>query len=96
MKTTNSTVKKGELTKRVAGIITDLNVKDVDWIISEFITQLARDIKTGVRVQIHGLGTFETHPVKARKGRHPGTGEAIDIPAGHRIGFRPCGALKDK
>lgn len=91
----NSTINKGDLTKRVADI-TGLKAKDVDWAISEFITQLARDIKSGLRIQIHGLGTFETHPVKARKGRNPGTGEVIDIPAGHRVRFRPCRALKEK
>lgn len=62
------------------------------------MTQLirARGITSGKRMQIHGLGTFETHPVAARKGRNPGTGEAIAIPAGLRIRFRPSSALKDK
>lgn len=90
-----NTVNKGDLVKLVTDI-TDLKAKDVDWVISEFVCQLARGIKSGARTQIHGLGTFETHPVAARKGRNPNTGETIDIPAGLRIRFRPSTAIKDK
>ncbi len=47
-------------------------------------------------VRLHGFGTFRLRPVAARKGRHPRTGEPIDIPAGWRVMFRPAKALRER
>ncbi len=61
---------------------------DSDGIIAE---QLAQDN----RVQITGFGTFESKHRKARMGRNPRTGEAIQIPASKTPGFRAGKGLKD-
>lgn len=64
----------------------------------------ARTLVTAVRdglvrdglVRLHGFGTFRLRPVAARRGRHPRTGEPIDIPAGWRVMFRPAKALRER
>lgn len=52
-------------------------------------------VRDGV-VRLHGFGTFRLRPVAARRGRHPRTGEPIDIPAGWRVMFRPAKALRER
>ena len=56
---------------------------------------IASALKGGMRVQITGFGTFEAKHRKARMGRNPRTGEAIEIAATTTPGFRPGKGLKD-
>jgi DNA-binding protein HU-beta len=39
--------------------------------------------------------TFEAKSVPAHTGRNPQTGEAIEIPAGHRLSMRPAVGFKE-
>ena len=48
----------------------------------------------GDNVQLIGFGKFEVRLRKARKGRNPKTGEAIDIPAKTVPVFRPGATIK--
>lgn len=52
-------------------------------------------LEGGQRVQITGFGTFEARDRKARTGRNPRTGEAIQIPATRSPSFRAGKGLKD-
>ena len=52
-------------------------------------------LKGDRRVQITGFGTFESKHRKARMGRNPRTGEAIQIQATKTPGFRAGKGLKD-
>lgn len=56
---------------------------------------VSRALKEGTRVQITGFGTFEAKHRKARMGRNPRTGEAIQIRASKTPGFRAGKGLKD-
>ena len=56
---------------------------------------IATALKGGTRVQITGFGTFESKHRKARMGRNPRTGEAIQIRATKTPGFRAGKGLKD-
>jgi len=51
-------------------------------------------LSQGLNVQLIGFGKFEVQLRKARKGRNPQTGEAIDIPAKTVPIFRPGAAMK--
>ena len=52
-------------------------------------------LKRGEKIAIGGFGSFETVHREARPGRNPKTGEAVEIPAGPAIKFRPGEGLKD-
>ena len=52
-------------------------------------------LKEKKRVQITGFGTFESKHRKARMGRNPRTGEAIQIKATQTPAFRAGKGLKD-
>lgn len=56
--------------------------------------QSALKSKNG-KVQLTGFGTFSTVHRKARKGRNPGTGAEIKIPAQNIVKFKPGKNLKD-
>ncbi len=51
-------------------------------------------LKKNKRVQFAGFGTFDVVKRRARKGRNPGTGEAIKIKASKRVRFRAGATLK--
>jgi len=52
--------------------------------------------KAGEEVRVTGLGTFDVVDREARPGRHPQTGEPIDIPASKALRFRAGKAAKDQ
>ena len=55
---------------------------------------LAAILARGEPVRIPGLGVFAPEMAKARQGRNPATGQAIDIPARGRLKFRPSKAIR--
>ena len=56
---------------------------------------IASALKERTRIQITGFGTFESKHRKARMGRNPRTGEAIQIRATQTPAFRAGKGLKD-
>lgn len=52
-------------------------------------------LKKGQKVTLVGFGTFSVSKRKARKGRNPRTGQAINIPAGKAPKFTSGKAFKD-
>ena len=56
---------------------------------------IAGALKARTRIQITGFGTFESKHRKARMGRNPRTGEAIQIRATQTPAFRAGKGLKD-
>lgn len=48
----------------------------------------------GEDVRIAGFGTFRRVETKARLCRNPATGGTIEVPAGHKIKFKPAPGLK--
>jgi len=56
---------------------------------------IARELVGGGKVAISGFGTFEARARKARVGRNPHTGEALDIPASRAPVFKAGKPLKE-
>ena len=56
---------------------------------------IAAELVAGGKVAISGFGTFEARSRKARVGRNPHTGEALDIPATHAPAFKAGKPLKE-
>jgi DNA-binding protein HU-beta len=57
---------------------------------------IVQALRNGDKVNIAGFGTFAVSDRKARTGRNPKTGEAIDIPASKSAKFKPGKSLKDE
>jgi DNA-binding protein HU-beta len=57
---------------------------------------IADALAAGEKVSLPGFGIFEAKPSPARIGRHPQTGEPVQILAHRRPAFRAGQALKDR
>ena len=55
---------------------------------------IKKQLLDGDRVHIVGFGTLEIVERRARRGRNPATGKAIELPARQALVFRPSRALK--
>lgn len=80
----SSVVEKTELTKKAA-----------EKAVSAILSSIEEAMAKGDKIQLVGFGTFESKPRKAREGRNPQTGEAIQIPAIRVPVFKPGKSLKD-
>jgi DNA-binding protein HU-beta len=72
-----------------------LNKKQAAEILEEFAGLAVRETKKNGQFVIPGLGKLVKSHRKARKGRNPQTGEAINIPAKTVVKFRVAKACKD-
>ena len=78
----------GQLADRAE--ITKVAARDeVKW----FFECLAGALTSGDEVRIQGFGTFKISQRKARLGRNPQTGEAVQVPARRVVRFSPATTL---
>lgn len=63
--------------------------KDAKKIVEDTVDLLTNALNNGESIGITGFGSLEVVETKARQGRNPRTGEAVDIPASKRVKFKP-------
>ena len=85
---------KAELVAKIAQNA-DLTKSATEAYFNSFLSSIEEILKKEEKVFLSGLGTLVVDTRKARTGRNPRTGEAISIPAGKCVKFRPAKALKD-
>jgi DNA-binding protein HU-beta len=71
---------KGELVDKVAEKAS-VTKKVADSVLSAAIEAIMEVVSSGDKVTLVGFGSFEPRERKAREGRNPKTGEAMEIPA---------------
>ena len=86
---------KKELIISVAGK-TKISQKDTAQILEMIFEEITQALEKGEKVQLAGIGTFETRLRAARKGVNPRTGEKIELKASTGIAFKAGKALKDR
>src|SRR4051812_43012424 len=69
---------------------------EIDRTLDAIVESASNALAAGERVDLRGLGIFEAKEVKARMGRNPATGVAIQIPASQKASFRPSKELKER
>lgn len=74
---------------------TGLTLKDSHAAVRATLDAIRDSLHKGQDVRLTGFGTFSKRATKARVGRNPKSGEAIKIPAGHRVAFKSGKALSD-
>jgi len=93
-------VNKAELVDRIAQR-TGMTGRDVRTIVDAIFDPdpavgfIAAELLAGGKVAISGFGTFESRKRKARQGRNPHTGEALDIPSMMAPAFKAGKPLKE-
>jgi len=74
---------------------TEMDKRDVKRFLDQMTALVEDVIKQGGEVPFKGLGKFKVQNRKARVGRNPLTGEAIQIPAKTVVKFTLAKSLKD-
>jgi DNA-binding protein HU-beta len=69
---------------------------DASQAVDAIIQAILDAAKVGEEVRVTGLGVFDVVTREARPGRHPQTGESINIPATKGLRFRAGKAVKDQ
>lgn len=69
---------------------------EVEKTIDATLDRITNALVSGDKVDLRGLGIFEPKETKARMGRNPSTGAAIEIPASRKASFRPGKELKER
>jgi DNA-binding protein HU-beta len=84
---------KGDLVNEVAKVVS--TKKQAQAAVDCVFSTITKLLKKNDTVTLIGFGTFKVAQRKARKGRHPGTGEEIQIKAKKVAKFLPGKALKE-
>ncbi|MCP4407414.1 MAG: HU family DNA-binding protein [Gammaproteobacteria bacterium] len=85
---------KSELTEVVSSAA-DLSKASASRAVDAVLDAITSTLKSGEQVSIAGFGIFSIKQRKARTGRNPRTGEAIQIKASNVPSFKAGKALKD-
>src|SRR5437764_15187554 len=73
----------------------DLPKKQAHALLADFVATVTTHLKQGDRIRMSGLGILEVKTREARMGRHPATGESMQIKASKKVAFRPAKELKE-
>ncbi len=73
----------------------DLPKKQAESMLGDLVALTTRHLKKGDKIRLTGLGILQVQNRAARMGRNPATGEAMQIKASKKIGFRPAKELKE-
>ncbi len=84
---------KSELIAAVAAK-SGLAKKDAEKAVKAMLETVVESVVKGNKVQLVGFGTFEGRARKARQGKNPQTGAAIEIPASVVPSFKAGKAFK--
>ena len=72
----------------------DLTKKDAGVALEAALETIKKGVKKEGRLSLPDFGTFTVRKRKARTGRNPQTGKAIQIKASKTVGFKPAPAFK--
>lgn len=86
---------KGELVDEIAGKA-NVTKKQADAVLTAAIESIMEAVSKGDKVTLVGFGSFERRERKAREGRNPKTGEAMEIPETQVPAFSAGKLFKEK
>jgi integration host factor subunit beta len=87
---------RSELIARIAEEHPDLTLRDVTRVVDTIFDEIIDTLAGGARVELRGFGTFEPVDRKARTGRNPRTGEAVEVDAKRVPRFKTGKRLRDR
>lgn len=93
--TSTSKITKQTLAEQIS-VSLDTTVKHATDLVNSIVSEISQALIRGDEVLITGFGKFEVSNKKARVGRNPATGAAVDIPAKRSMKFKAAKPLKDQ
>jgi integration host factor subunit beta len=79
---------KSELVTKLAQANPHLSKQDAELIVSSIFSRITEALAAGGRAEIRGFGAFFVKRRRARDGRNPRNGAAVNVPAKHVPAFR--------
>ena len=86
---------KAELASQVA-LKTDLTQRQAADVIDLFLQSIVEALTAGDKVELRGFGSFRRRARRARQGRNPKTGAAVEVPAQSVPFFTPGKSLQSR
>jgi len=68
----------------------------IEQAVHALLEQMSQTLAKGQRIEVRGFGSFSLHYRKARLGRNPKTGEAVQLPAKYSPHFKPGKELRER
>jgi integration host factor subunit beta len=87
---------KSELIDVLANKHNHLSTKDIELSVKVILEQVAESLATNDRIEVRRFGSFSLHHRKARLGRNPKTGEAVDLAPKYAPHFKPGKELRER
>ena len=87
---------RSELVQKIADEKPHLYLMDVERIVGTIFDEIINAMAAGDRVELRGFGAFSVKKRKARLGRNPRTGEAVDVGEKHVAFFKTGKLLRDR
>jgi len=89
---------KSELIKQLASLeeLKPLSPQDVEQAVHALLEQMSQALEDGQRIEVRGFGSFSLHYRRARLGRNPKTGEAVQLAAKYSPHFKPGKELRER
>ncbi len=73
-----------------------LTRRDMERLVAVVLETITQTLEAGARVELRGFGAFSVRERKARAGRNPRTGEAVNVPSKHVPFFRTGKELRKR
>ncbi|MEE8258601.1 MAG: integration host factor subunit beta [Sphingomonadales bacterium] len=87
---------KSELIAKLSRTNPHLYQRDIERIVSTFFSTITEALERGERVELRGFGAFSVKERKARIGRNPKTGEAVQVEAKFTPHFKTGKDLRER
>jgi integration host factor subunit alpha len=93
---TMATLTKVGLTEAVCTSATGFSKREAAEVVEAFFNTIKETLERGESIKVAGFGNFVVRDKKARIGRNPQSGEAIEISARRVVTFKASDLLKKK
>ena len=88
---------KADLVEQVADAVGPrVTKRECGLVVDAFLDAVKDALARGDRIELRGFGTFKVRHRKARAGRNPRTGEAVDVPPRDVPVFKPSRLLRSR
>ena len=80
---------------RAYGKVSGLNLDEAKGVVADVMLVMRKGLMDDGILRVDGIGTLEVQIKKSYIGKHPKTGEVMEVPDRKQVSFRTAKAFKD-